>query len=119
MAVRAVLLLLFLARCLLSISQLELSKLLTVAMDTPVAYSRIPNTSFGPLCLAPRVHRTIKSGAPKLTLCVARSVLLLILLVCGDVQINPGPECIQDPCSVCDSPISNDDDGLLCEVCLN
>ena len=106
MAVRAVLLLLFLARCLLSISQLELSKLLTVAMDTPVAYSRIPNTSFGPLCLAPRVPRTIKSGAPKLTPCVARSVLLLILLVCGDVQINPGPECIRDPCSVCDSPCS-------------
>ena len=114
MAVRAVLLLLFFARCLLSISKLELSQLPSVTTDTSVA-----NTMFGPLCLAPRVYRTIKSGAPKSTPRVARSVLLLILLVCGDVQINPGPECVQDPCSVCDSPVSNEDDGLLCEVCLN
>ena len=110
MAVRAALLLLFLARCLLSLSQLEPSKLPTVAIVTP---------AFGPLCFVPRVHRTIKLGAPKSTPRVGCSVLLLILLVCGDIQINPGPECVQDPCSVCDSPVSNDDDGLLCEVCLN
>ena len=108
MAVRAVLLLLFLARCLLSISKLELSKLPTVATDTSVA-----NTTFDPLCLAPRVYCTIKSGVPKSTPYVACSVLLLIRLVCGDVQINPGPESVQDSCSVCDSPVSNEDDGLL------
>ena len=58
-----------------------------------------------PLCLTPRVRHTIKSWASKFTLYVGRSALLLILLVCGDVQTNRDPESIQDPCSVCDSPV--------------
>ena len=115
MAVRAALWLLFLACCLLSLSQLELT---AVSIDAPATYPNTPTPCFT-LSVFDLPDFTILSSQGDSTSCVGRSALLLILLVCGDIQMNPGPECVQDSCSVCGSLVRNDEDGLLCEVCLN
>jgi len=84
-----------------------------ITIDTPVTYPCMLNAMLCHLCLAPKVHRTFKSGVPKLTLWVGCSALVPILSVCGDVQMNTGPEyVVQDPCSVCDSPLGNDKDDV-------
>ena len=44
------------------------------------------------------------------------TLLVLLLLACGDIQKNPGP---MDPCSVCGKRVRDNQDGLFCEVCLN
>lgn len=44
-----------------------------ITIDTPVTYPCMLNTMLCHLCLAPRVHRTFKSGVPKLTLWVGCS----------------------------------------------
>ena len=42
---------------------------------------------------------------------------LLCLLICGDIESNPGPGL--DVCHVCDSEVANNHHGLFCEVCSN
>ena len=44
------------------------------------------------------------------------SLLFLSLLVCGDIQPNPGPK---DLCLICTKSVSDEEDGLFCEVCLS
>ena len=44
------------------------------------------------------------------------TLLVLLLLACGDIERNPGP---MDPCLVCDKRVLDNQDGLFCEVCLN
>ena len=42
--------------------------------------------------------------------------LNVCLLICGDIQINPGPV-IRHPCSICDKPVRCIDAALLCDGC--
>ena len=44
----------------------------------------------------------------------ARFCLQLMILLCGDVHLNPGPEY---PCSKCDLNVENDDKALCCDGC--
>ena len=44
--------------------------------------------------------------------------LCSLLLLCGDVELNPGPNW-RNPRSVCCRPVSANQHGIYCEVCLN
>ena len=44
-----------------------------------------------------------------------RFVLFSVLLLSGDVEINPGP--VKHPCKVCDKPVKSNQRGILCECC--
>ena len=43
------------------------------------------------------------------------TMLLLIILLGGDVQVNPGP--IKYPCGMCSRPVANNHRGLECDEC--
>ena len=43
--------------------------------------------------------------------------LIGLLLLCGDIEPNPGP--CDNQCSVCSAPVEADQHGIYCEVCLN
>ena len=45
--------------------------------------------------------------------------LFLLLLLAGDVEINPGPRHFRFPCGVCSAPVKSNQRGVQCEVCAN
>ena len=45
-----------------------------------------------------------------------RSTLFYVLLVCGDVEMNPGPT-YKYPCGTCLKPVKSNQMGLLCSDC--
>ena len=100
----------------LSLSQLDLYELPHVTIDVLAVSTCSPEAMFGSLCMAPRIHCIIRPRALKLPLCASRLALLLIILVCGDIQLNPGPSSCK--CSMCRGPVRDDQDAIFCEVCL-
>jgi hypothetical protein len=57
--------------------------------------------------------RTVPTSIPiKLN---SRKHTYLLLLVCGDVALNPGP--IQNPCGVCKKPIARTHRAIYCDTC--
>ena len=45
----------------------------------------------------------------------ARQFLLLYLILCGDVELNPGP--VQFPCDLCGRAVRLNDRGIQCDSC--
>ncbi len=57
----------------------------------------------------------------KLHLCIAKhsgflQALFVAMLVCGDVELNPGPN-YKFPCGACSKPVKSNQMGLLCATC--
>ena len=69
-----------------------------------------------PFSFVPRTLQNIRPSSA--TLSSSKLSCLLCLLICGDVEPNPGPvfDCI-DPCYVCDREVADNHHDLLCEVC--
>ena len=44
-----------------------------------------------------------------------RTHMYLLLLLCGDVSLNPGP--VKNPCGICSRPIAKNHRAILCEAC--
>ena len=42
--------------------------------------------------------------------------MLIMLLLCGDIEINPGPK-YKYPCGVCGKPVRCNQKGIECEKC--
>ena len=40
-----------------------------------------------------------------------------MLLLAGDVEINPGPRVYRFPCGVCSAPVKSNQKGIFCDVC--
>ena len=49
-------------------------------------------------------------------MCVCLGVISLLLLLSGDIEVNPGP-CYKYPCSRCDKPVKSNQDGIQCDGC--
>lgn len=47
----------------------------------------------------------------------SRWLPLLSLLLCGDVQCNPGPRRLKYPCGSCQRAVMSNQPGVQCEVC--
>ena len=45
------------------------------------------------------------------------SYIRLMLLLCGDVSLNPGPRNWKCPCGVCHKPVKSNQQGLQCDPC--
>ena len=45
------------------------------------------------------------------------SYVRLMLLLCGDVSLNPGPRNWKCPCGVCHKPVKSNQQGLQCDSC--
>jgi len=41
----------------------------------------------------------------------------MLLLLAGDVQLNPGPRNWKFPCGICEKPVKSNDKGIFCDVC--
>ena len=50
------------------------------------------------------------------TLACGSSVNILLLVLCGDIEINPEPNC-KFPCARCDKPVKSNQKGLQCDAC--
>ena len=59
-------------------------------------------------CLRP-VWRRLRSSAPVAPACY------WLLLLCGDVEINPGP--VKFPCTICQRPVKRNQRGICCDAC--
>ena len=112
---RAVFLLVFFSRFFLSVA--------TTEMPNPPSFGLGDCSDLNPSCcehcvpfsLVPGVLRRLRpSMAPVSFL---KCSLLLSLLVCGDIETNPGPA--SDACYICNSVVADNHHGLLCEVCSN
>lgn len=42
---------------------------------------------------------------------------LWILLLAGDIEVDPGPRQWRFPCEVCSAPVKNNQKGVQCDVC--
>jgi hypothetical protein len=62
-----------------------------------VKHSRI-NPSSVPVEFKQRIHR-----------------LLIILIISGDISLNPGP--VKNPCGLCAKPVAKNNRAVLCEGC--
>ena len=49
-------------------------------------------------------------------ICVGLGVISLLLLLAGDIEVNPGPS-YKHPCSPCDKPVKSNQDGIQCDGC--
>ena len=49
-----------------------------------------------------------------LTRAPSRRLWLLLLTICGDIELNPGPTC---PCTKCDKAVRARDRGIQCDKC--
>ena len=64
-------------------------------------YYNIKHTRTVPTSIPIRFHR--------------RTHVYILLLVCGDVSLNPGP--VQNPCGVCHRPIARTHRAIYCDTC--
>ena len=64
-------------------------------------------------CLSPKI----------LNLCANRHHLFLVILLSGQIELNPGPvnppthNSAQFPCGICKDEVTEDDRALLCDKC--
>ena len=98
----------------LSVRPLELQR---PSVDTITTHYRPTFVGLALYSLAP--PRCPLSRAPWRRVHQRSLYLLLILMSCGDIHWNPGPDSTQDPCLVCGGFVRDDQDGLFCEVCIN
>ena len=59
------------------------------------------------------ISRRSKLNRPKV-------LLLCILSLCGDVELNPGPNPLDTtlyPCSICREEVTDDDSAIICDQC--
>ncbi len=65
-------------------------------------------------------HRFYSVCGKQANPCAGKSLLICILLVCGDIESNPGPTSTAHvyPCGLCERPVTCDHyDGLCCDGC--
>lgn len=46
-------------------------------------------------------------------------VLHLLLILCGDIELNPGPGTPRFPCGICSKAVKNNDPAVCCDACNN
>ena len=49
--------------------------------------------------------------------CISRNYFVILLLLCGDVSINPGPPSSSYPCGVCHCEVVDSDPAIFCDFC--
>ena len=74
----------------------------------------------GALSIVPRLLEIVIYGNSyfckrvRTDLCMAL-MLLLLLLLCGDNELNPGP--VKYPCGVCQKAVKNNGKAICCDEC--
>ena len=77
-----------------------------------------PNSvQFAPVSL--KIHlREVAAISRSSHLQSSRSLLVMWLIVLsGDVEVNPGPSTVKFPCKVCSKPVRRNQRGVQCDVC--
>ena len=64
-----------------------------------------------------RVNRTMGCNWKSKHQTTHRLLLLVILVLSGDIQLNPGPPNWKYPCGLCSKPVKCNQPGIECEVC--
>ena len=49
--------------------------------------------------------------------CTWRRYLIMMLLLCEDISVNPGPSSVDYPCGVCNCEVSDSDPAVCCDFC--
>ena len=87
----------------------------TATTDSALLSCRVTPLAFATLChlqLMPTL-----SALCRLPSSHSRWLPLLTLLLCGDVECNPGPRRLKYPCGSCQRAVMSNQPGVQCEVC--
>ena len=79
----------------------------------------LDSVRFAPACLKVQLCEVV--AVSKFShLRASRSLLTtVLLLLAGDVEVNPGPRTWKYPCGVCAKPVKRNQRGVQCDVCLS
>lgn len=81
-------------------------------------YLRVPlDTNLSYFMKAVFCHLQVGMSVQKFHFSVSNRSVYYVLLLCGDVALNPGPT--QWPCMVCDKCVKSNQKAFLCDSCGN
>ncbi len=105
--------------------------LITLVRITPSQYRELPHPAknsdhpnsirFAPVyislhaCELIAMHR--KLSHLSLSRLTKLSLVIWLLLLSGDIEVNPGPTNWKYPCGTCSNPVKTNQHGILCEIC--